>query len=256
MPLSNRIIKTKSSSLKEGDEWIIDSIIEDKDDENEFAWSQEASQHIEEAQNKKNKIVRNAEEQAEEILEEAQAEAERLKNEAEEQGFKAGKEQGYQEGFKQGHALGITQAEEETRALKQKAREMITEAQVQIEEYVESKKDSLLSLSLHMAEKIVHEQLHLSPDGILELVQPILHQLDREEDFVSLTVHPTIREVMKEKFPELETSYPGVRFALLTDETLEVDGCVIESAHKVVDLQVRKQLEVIMAELKERERDV
>lgn len=255
MPLSNRIIKTKRSSLKEGDEWLIESVIEEND-EDDLLWSQEATQHIEEARQKKKKIVGSAEEQANQILQEAKEEAKRLKAEAEKEGYQSGKEQGYQEGFQSGKQEGYRQAQQETEEMKQKAREMISQAQLQIEEYIEVKKESLLSLSIHMAEKIVHEQLYLSPDGILELVQPILHQLDREEDFVSLTIHPTIREVMKERLPELETIYPGVRFALLTDETLEVDGCIIESAHKVVDLQVRKQLEAMMAELKERERDV
>lgn len=238
------------------DGWVIDTILEDDDETVEFEFSPEAAEQLEEAKEKKLSILDNAEAQANQLISEAQEAARQLKETAKAEGYEAGKTQGYEEGLNRGLQEGHAQAMQEAEEIKQEARDMISDAQREIEAYVQEKKESLLSLSLHMAEKIIHEHLHLSPDGVFELVQPILHQLDREEDFVSLTVHSDLRERLHERLPELKQSYPGVRFAILVDETLEENGCIVESAHKVVDLQVKNQLEAILTELKETERDI
>jgi flagellar biosynthesis/type III secretory pathway protein FliH len=250
MPSSNRIIKN-TPILEEDTGWIIDTVFDEYEEE-VVEENSESAEQLAEAKKKKARILLNAEEEASQILEQAKIEAEELKKVAQEQGYTEGKQQGYEDGFQNGYLKG----QQESDILKQQARVMISEAQEEIENYVQDKKESLLSLSVHMAEKIIHEQLELMPEGIMELVHPILHQLDREEDFVSLTVHPSVRQVLRDKIPELQQSYPGVRFAILADETLEKGGIIIESAHKVVDLQVRKQLEAMLTELKEMERDI
>lgn len=254
MPLSNRIIKATGSSMKEGESWMIDTILDEEEDA-DIALSEEAG-YVKEAKEKEQAILSRAETEAKSVLAQAKKEAEQIKNQSQEQGYAEGKESGFQAGYAKGRQEAYAQAEAETEEMKNKARQMISEAQLDIEAYIEEKKESLLALAAHMAEKIVREHLDLAPDTLLELVHPILHQLDREEDFVSLTVHPSIRQELRNRLPELEQHYPGVRFALLADETLEESGCVIETTHKVVDLQVRKQLKEMLAELKEAESDL
>jgi len=258
MPLSSRLIKSVQANANESTDWVIDTAYEVQEDDTEhyIEENEEAGNELAYAKKKSADLIEKALSEKEQLIEDAMQEVEQLKEDAYKQAFDEGKKAGFQEGFNQGRKDGFNAGKEESDKLIQTARSSVTEAQQDIARYIEEKKDSLLSLSVHMAEKIVHEQLDLLPNGIMELVHPILHQLDRKEDYVSLTVHSSMRQQLKDQLPVLEKTYPGIRFIILQDDNIETYGCVIESAHKVVDVQVRKQLEAILMEMKEREREM
>ncbi|GAB2491192.1 hypothetical protein GCM10008929_14140 [Alkalibacterium psychrotolerans] len=263
MPSSSRIIKSvKTQSAKASEDWIINTTY-DYEPEEEFLesidneeTSQEAREKLAEAKEKSSQLIEKALNEKEQLLSEAEEEIASLKEEAYKEAFEAGQQAGYEKGYSEGRDQGYTEGKELSQQLVDQARNTVREAQLNIEQYIEEKKESLLSLSVHMAEKIVQEQLEMTPDGILELVQPILHQLDREEDYVSLTVHSSKRKELREAIPYLEKNYPGVRFVVFGDDNVDALGCVVESAHKVVDLQVKNQLLAMIEEMKESEREM
>lgn len=254
MQSSSRIIKSRHKIDQSNDTWVIDTVMNDPQDD--FEEGLDESDEVKEAAIKKKKILNEALSKKDEMIMLAKQEAEEMKQQAYQTGLQSGKEEGYREGYTQGMQEGYAEGKKESETLKQQGRDLIASAQLEIEQYVQEKKDSLLSLSLHMAEKIIHDQLDHTVEGVLALVHPILHQLDREEDFISLTVHPDSRKAVKEQLPSLKAQYPGVRFSVLQDGNLEPNGCIVESAHKLIDLQVRAQLEAILNEMKETERNV
>lgn len=254
MQSSSRIIKSRHKVDQSNDTWVIDTVLNDTEDSIDDKLDE--SEEVKEAAIKRKKILNEAQSKKEEMIELAKKEAEAIKQQAYQTGIQSGKEAGYQEGYTKGMQEGYAEGKQESEVLKQQGRDLITAAQLEIEQYVQEKKDELLSLSLHMAEKIIHDQLDHSDEGILTLVHPILHQLDREEDFISLTVHPDSKEAVKEQLTKLKEQYPGVRFSVLQDGNLEPNGCIVESAHKLIDLQVKAQLEAILKEMKETERNV
>lgn len=254
MQSSSRIIKSRHKVDQSNDTWVIDTVLNDTEDSIDEELDE--SEEVKEAAIKRKKILNEAQSKKEEMIELAKQEAEAIKQQAYQTGIQSGKEAGYQEGYTKGMQEGYAEGKQESEVLKQQGRDLITAAQLEIEQYVQEKKDELLSLSLHMAEKIIHDQLDHSDEGILTLVHPILHQLDREEDFISLTVHPDSKEAVKEQLSSLKEQYPGVRFSILQDGNLEPNGCIVESAHKLIDLQVKAQLEAILKEMKETERNV
>lgn len=258
MPSSSRIIKSVQTGAKEVNDWIIDTTYDYEEEPEEYSdeSSQEAADELAQAQQKSDQLLKKAQTEKERILEEAEAEISQIKEAAYKEAFEEGQKAGYATGFSEGKEEGYQSGKMESQELVDQARQTLTEAQLDIEAYIEEKKESLLSLSVHMAEKIVQEQLDLLPDGILELVNPILHQLDHKEDYVSLTVHSSKRLEIRDKLPYLEKNYPGVRFVVFGDDNVDTLGCVVESAHKVVDLQVKKQLEAMVEEMKEREREM
>ncbi|MDZ7835761.1 MAG: FliH/SctL family protein [Alkalibacterium sp.] len=214
MPLSSRLIKSVQANAKESTDWVIDTAYEVQEDDTEsfIEENEEARDELAYAKQKSADLIEKALTEKEQLIEDAMQEVEQLKEEAYRQAFDEGKQAGFQEGFRQGKEAGFSAGKEESDKLIQTARSSVAEAQQDIARYIEEKKDSLLSLSVHMAEKIVHEQLDLSPNGIMELVHPILHQLDRKEDYVSLTVHSSMRQQLKDQLPVLEKTYPGIRF--------------------------------------------
>lgn len=260
MLLSSRLIKSGQADpnhSEESNDWVIDTAYEINEESDDYIeGNDEARNEMAYAREKSAELIEKALSEKEKLVEQAMQEVEQLKEEAYQTAFEEGKQAGFDSGYKEGKEAGYAEGKRESEHLVEVAKRSVAEAQKDISLYIEEKKNSLLSLSVHMAEKIVHEQLDLLPDGILELVHPILHQLDRKEDYVSLTVHSSMRQKIKDQIPMLEKTYPGVRFIALQDDTVEEYGCVIESAHKVVDVEVKKQLLAMVEEMKEREREM
>uniref|UniRef100_UPI0035A16E6D FliH/SctL family protein n=1 Tax=Jeotgalibaca porci TaxID=1868793 RepID=UPI0035A16E6D len=83
------------------------------------------------------------------------------------------------------------------------------------------------------------------------LLEPILSRMVQESKFITLTVTPELQIFTKEKVKELEKTFPLYRFAVLVDSSLEENGCIIESSHAIVDLQVKQQLDAMVEVLSE-----
>lgn len=180
------------------------------------------------------------------ILSEAQEEAKQLKEKAEKKGFEEGMAQGYEMGY----AAGMKQAEEESQRMKESIYSMLNEAKEVVESYYQAKKIDFIELAGHMAETIVHKSIDVSSDQVMDLIKPVLHRLKREDQFITLMVRPEQKELVKEKVKEFEKENQDIRFAVLSDNTLDKNGCIVENAHAIVDLQVRKQLDSMIDEMK------
>ncbi|MFL2104963.1 FliH/SctL family protein [Desemzia sp. FAM 23991] len=108
----------------------------------------------------------------------------------------------------------------------------------------------MIQLAATMAEAIVHQTIDASSEQVLELVKPLLIRMNKTEKLITVTVRPEQSELVQEKLTELEQKNQEVRFVVLTDHTLEKNGCVIETAHNITDLQIGKQLDKMVAEMK------
>ncbi|WP_034552236.1 FliH/SctL family protein [Carnobacterium funditum] len=191
--------------------------------------------------------------QKEKLIKIAEAEAEALKSAAIEKGFVEGQTTGYEAGYSSGYLAGMQKAEEESIKMKENVQQMLVEAEAFVEKYYKEQKEALLDLAGHMAETIVHTTIDTSSEQIMDLVKPVIHRLRRENQLITLSVRPEQNQLVKEAVSELEKEHPEIRFAVLTDNTLDKNGCTIESAHAIIDLQVRKQLDAMLAEMKEME---
>ncbi|MGB3160693.1 MAG: FliH/SctL family protein [Carnobacterium sp.] len=191
--------------------------------------------------------------QKENVIKAAAQEAAELKAEAIESGFIEGQTKGYEAGYLAGYQAGMQQAEEESIQMKANIQQMLQDAEAFVENYYKEQKEALLDLAGHMAETIVHATIDASSEQVMDLVKPVIHRLRRENQLISLSVRPEQNQLVKEKVKELEKEHPEIRFAVLTDNTLDKNGCTIESAHAIVDLQVRKQLDAMLDEMKEME---
>lgn len=208
--------------------------------------------------------LKEAEAKKKSLFAQAQAEIEQIKKEAYEKsfqkGYEEGKEQGvqdgYQAGFDQGHQKAVEQVELESQDIRNQAIEMMHEAHEQIHKYEIERKDEILKLATHMAEKIVHNYIDHADDGLLAIAKPYFYQIDKEEEFVTITVHPDKRKQIEDKLDEIKAISPGTRFMVLGSPTLEKRGLIIESSHSIVDLQIKKQLERMLEEIYEMERTV
>lgn len=176
-----------------------------------------------------------------EILEMARKEAESLRIEAEKQGHEAGRMEGYQQGINEARREGIT--------IKNNAIRIMEQAERHVSEYFIENRVKIIKLAADMAESIVHSTINTSTENIVLLIKPILQQYGKEEQII-ITSHPDNIPYLKGNLHQMEELCPNARFIVLADNNLEKNGCIIENEHQIVDLQVKKQIDAILEEIK------
>lgn len=246
MSLFHNVIKAEDASQHE-------QVAEIKTDftvyKKELARSQESGV-ISENQAKADRLLEEAAQEREELLQAAQLEAQTIKSLAQQTGFDEGKKEGYQEGYETGYAKAAQEGEEAVATLKQNAQQIVQQAEELVNQYYVEKQDQLIQLAATMAEAIVHQTIDASSEQVLELVKPLLIRMNKTEKLITVTVRPEQAELVQEKLTELEQKNLEVRFVVLTDSLLEKNGCVIETAHNITDLQIGKQLDKMVADMK------
>lgn len=252
MPLSHKIIKQGQSFTQDSRSFIHTEMTADKRPEEEsYSNDDQIVEPIEALQARA--LLDETRKKKHLILSEAEQEASKLKETAERKGFEEGKTKGYETGYTTGYAVGMKQADEESKRMRETIRHMLDEAQEVVEHYYQAKKNEFIELAGHMAETIVHQNIDASSDQVMDLIKPVLHRLKREDQFITLMVRPEQKELVKEKVKEFEKENQDIRFAVLSDNTLDKNGCVVENTHAIVDLQVRKQLDAMIDEMKNAE---
>lgn len=197
------------------------------------------------------RFLKEAEEEKRAIVEAAKQDAFEARKEAEAAGFRAGEIQGQEMGFQSGYQAGLEAAQVEAEKLKQTAHEMLNTASQEVNAFYTAKREEIIALAAQMAEKVIHEKINTSDEKIIALLEPILSRMVQESKFITLTVTPELQNFTKEKLKDLEKTFPLYRFAVLVDSSLEENGCIIETSHAIVDLQVKQQLDAMVEELSE-----
>lgn len=203
-----------------------------------------------------NDILAQAEQERQTLMFETLKEIEELKTKAYDEAYQSGLKAGHDEGYQQGYAQATEQAQIENEQELEKIQLMREETLAEIDQYKFDKKDELIKLASHMAEKIIHKEIDASDKGILALAEPYFYQLDREEDRIAITVHPSNREQLESQLEDIEKIVPGTRIVIYGNPKVKKDGLIIESSRAVIDLEVKKQLEAMLQEIDEMERTV
>ena len=161
-------------------------------------------------------------------------------------------EEGYRDGLKHGYQKGIQDAKPVCDQMKESAMDLIEQAKLEVEKYYNDNKDNIIRLAGDMAESIVNKTIDLSSENILLLIKPII-DLNERNELIVITCHPDNFSFLKKRKAELETSAPNARFVLLSDNNLEKNGCTIENENQIVDLQIKKQIESIIKDIRSME---
>ncbi|MBP1042047.1 hypothetical protein I6N95_13580 [Vagococcus sp. BWB3-3] len=176
------------------------------------------------------------------VLDQAQVDGEGLKQLAHEEGLRIGQEDGYQSGYESGYQAGI----ESVAQLKEQAISLFKAAEQSVFEYQKEKQSELLQLAVSMAKNIIHQEIAQSSDQLYLLLGPLLNQINKMDNFITIFVGKNRQEVVQQKMEELRKEQPVMKYAVLVDESLPLDGCVIETDYEVLDLGIQQQLEAMI----------
>ena len=195
-------------------------------------------------------IRENIQEERANIIRNATVEAENLKAEATKQGQELGLKKGYEQGYPQGYKEGLDEARLESIEIKNNALSMIEQAEKNIEDYFKANKDNIINLAAEMAESITHYTIDTSSENILMIINPILQKYGKKGN-ITISCHPDSIEHLKEHLHQLEDSYPESKFILFEDGNLDRNGCIVENKTQIIDLQIKKQLDSIIEDIKD-----
>lgn len=211
----------------------------------------------------KEQLMRDAEAFAEEHIRQAAEEAERLREQAhaeiedwwqmrrldDEHHLEQTKEQGFQQGYDE----GLVQAEA---AVQEQYNEMLAQAKSILEQSFQSKEliiqeaePFLLELSCAIAEKIIHKQLLLEPEWIIQQVKQVLSRR-RDQGVITLCVAPSQFAFIQNAREELVLAIDSqAELQILPDASVKDEGCVIRSSFGSIDARIDTQLTEIKKEL-------
>lgn len=209
------------------------------------------------------KIILDAEETAEQLVLQAKEHCDELKQQAKteiEQWWAEQRsmdqqiiDQSASEGYDRGYESGVTEA---TSQIKHEYLERITQAEQILdgalrtkEQVIQEAEPFLMELSVAIAEKIVDQQLSLSQEWIIGLIQKNLARR-REQGFITICVAPAHYELIKNAREELLMALDSqAELKIVPDARIEDPGCIIRTSFGSVDITVGTQLQEIKAAL-------
>ena len=180
------------------------------------------------------KEIYSATVEAQSILETARREADLLARQAEQQRehfIELGRQAGYEEGLTRWN-------------------EALLEFSREHEQLLKDSEQAVLKLAVRLAEKIIGQQLLLSPQTIVDIVREGLKSL-RSDKSVSVKVNPTHLETLRNSIARLQDLLgPDCRVRFVADPGISPGGCTIESELGVIDAQIETQLKCLEEALK------
>ncbi|WP_107995685.1 FliH/SctL family protein [Trichococcus paludicola] len=194
-------------------------------------------------------LLLEAQEERQSVIAQAVEEADRIKQKANEEGLLQGKEMGMQEGFLAGYEKGRLEGLATVSKIRVSLLNQLKETDTLVSAYYKDNKEAIIDLAAQMAEQIVHHSIDRTDEKIMLLLNPILKRMEKNEPFITITVRPEDTGMVKSKVTEHEADEFTARYIVLSDDTLEKNGCIIECSRSIIDLQIKKQLAAIVADL-------
>ncbi|WP_169865008.1 flagellar assembly protein FliH [Sutcliffiella halmapala] len=195
-----------------------------------------------------NNLVQEAKDEATKILEKATSERDRIyqniateKNNwvvEKQQWIDQATAQGYEHGFQQGKKEAISEFENHI----SEAKHVVELAKKEHDEKVNSSIETIMSLSIKVAEKIIGIELEKDTSSYLKLIQTALIEVKEKED-IRIYVNPKQYPLVIQNKPILQNIINS-QYELLVfpDTALTEDGCWIDSSAGRMEVSVQTQL--------------
>lgn len=137
-------------------------------------------------------------------------------------------DESYAAGLAAGHAAGMQQAQSEIAKLQT----LMSNLQIALTQVDEQLAQSLLDLSLEIAQKMVVGVLHIEPEIILKIISTAISSLPHFNQNAHLILHPTDADLVRRQMGD-ELAHAG--WKIFTDPKIESGGCRVETSHSNID---------------------
>jgi len=175
--------------------------------------------------------LKEAQAQAEAILRKARAEKEAIEMEA------------YRKGLEQGQAQGQKMAVKKIEPLIDTLARAVDELTKIRQLIVEKHQDQIMEILFLMAERIIHREIQLSPDIVLDTIRQACHHMTETEE-IRIRLHPSDFEYIRDIERIISKNLTG-RGALhfVEDSTLDRGGVIVDTEFGEIDASIRAQID-------------
>lgn len=143
---------------------------------------------------------------------------------------------------KEGYKAGLEMAKEDINQVKT-AIEGFARAKEDVFEYIAP---DILEISIDIARKIVKKEIEQNPQILLDTILDVLKNISREETKVVIKVNPSQLALTRESVPEIISSTGlEAKTSVISDETIEVGSCIVQTSNGIIDATIDTQLEII-----------
>ncbi|REK76506.1 FliH/SctL family protein [Paenibacillus paeoniae] len=171
------------------------------------------------------------------------------KREADEIASAEAQTSGYEQGFAEGTAASEAQLRESWESKIAEAADVLKHAYASREQIIQEAEPFLVELSSAIAEKVIGQQLSLTPDVTIEMIRRSLSRR-REQGVITLCVAPSQLTFVQAAREELHAAIDSqAELQILPDSSVKDNGCVIRSAYGSIDARIDTQLSEIKREL-------
>lgn len=148
------------------------------------------------------------------------------------------RENAAQEGYK----AGLERAKLDIEALRDSIGTFLN-AKNEVFEYIAP---DVLEISIEIARKIIKKEVEQNPQLVLDTVLDILKTISKEEPKVTILVNPSQLSTVRESIPEILSAIGlDAKTNVISDDTIDVGGCIVKSSNGVVDATIQSQLDII-----------
>lgn len=162
------------------------------------------------------------------------------------QGYAEGREQGYQDGLQQGQAegrkTGLAEGEgliREQLAQLQQLLEQLQQPLAQVDQRVEQ---SLLDLTLAMAQAVIAVEVKTNPQVILQTLRQAIDALPLKAEHIQIRLHPTDLAVVQQHYTAEDISER--QWQLRADPTLEAGDIRIDAGDSSIERSLKQRLQL------------
>jgi flagellar assembly protein FliH len=145
------------------------------------------------------------------------------------------------EGFAHGEHDARAAVDAEMTELLESMRGLVEMAREERHKIIESAEDEIVRLALAVAERVVHRQITVDPETVVEIARnAIARVVDRER--IVVRVHPADLETLKEHRERLLSGPEAERLHIVEDQRVDRGGVVIETEGGTIDAKISTQL--------------
>lgn len=241
MILLSRLIKSIFTNEQEKKEIKIKTLhVFNHDGENEEineGISYRATEFIESAKMEAEQILQSAREKQDELMKQLEHERSLW---IEERALLV--EEAKREGYVEGREIGRNEALAEYEDIISHSRSIVDRSQKDYIEKIESAEETILQLSLKVAEKVMATKLTENPHDFLHIVKQVLKEV-KEYENIKIHVHPTKYELVLNQKNELMSILTNeTDLFIYANEEAEENSCYIESPYGRIDASIDTQL--------------
>ncbi|HHY81555.1 MAG TPA: hypothetical protein GX505_02620 [Clostridiales bacterium] len=242
MSLSRNLIKNNQVDMAKGCLQIpLMPIRNTLNGEKKSAAEWEAEEKARQIQVKLENMIRQAEAQAESIIQQAREQAQAIQMQARDEGYQAGLQEGRKSGFQAGYKEGMQSTEQ----MQKQAKALLQAAHRESREYIRKTQAEIIKLAAAMAKKIIHINIDMNDESIVEMVREALHSSeDRKQVLLRSPAHYI--PILQASSCQFEKICPNATFVFLEDSTLKEYDCIIETEDQVIHLEIDQQLDNIV----------